>query len=56
MAGKLAIDGGKPVLDAKTIKPWPVLDERDREAVLRVLDGQYLCGGEAPEALALEEE
>ena len=56
MAEKLAIDGGKPVLDAKTIKPWPVLDERDRKAVLRVLDGEYLCGGEAPEALALEEE
>jgi perosamine synthetase len=56
MADKLAIDGGNPVLDAKTIKPWPVLDERDREAVLRVLDGEYLCGGEAPEALALEEE
>jgi len=56
MADKLAIDGGKPVLAASTIKPWPVLDERDREAVLRVLDGEYLCGGEAPEALALEEE
>ncbi len=56
MAGKLAIDGGKPVIDAKTIRPWPVLDERDRKAVLRVIMGEYLCGGEAPEALALEDE
>jgi dTDP-4-amino-4,6-dideoxygalactose transaminase len=56
MAEKLAIDGGKPVIDAATIKPWPVLDERDKQAVLRVLDGEYLCGGEAPEARALEEE
>jgi perosamine synthetase len=56
MAAKLAIDGGKPVLDGKAIKPWPVLDERDRQAVLRVLDGEFLCGGEAPEALALEQE
>ena len=54
MAEKLAIDGGKPVLDAGRIKPWPVLDERDREAVLRVLDGEFICGGEAPEAQALE--
>ncbi len=56
MAEKLAIDGGKPALDAGTIKPWPVLDERDKQAVLRVMDGEYLCGGEAPEAQALERE
>lgn len=55
MAAKLAIDGGKPVIDAATIKPWPDLDQRDRQAVLRVLDGEFLCGGEAPEAKALEQ-
>ncbi len=52
----LAIDGGVPVLDPKTIKPWPVIDGRDKQAVLRVLEGDYICGGEAPEARALEEE
>jgi perosamine synthetase len=56
MGEKLAIDGGNPVIDVSTIKPWPVIDERDKEAVLRVLDGQYICGGEAPEVRALEEE
>lgn len=56
MTVKLAIDGGKPVIDAATIKPWPVLDERDRQAVLRVLDGDFLSGGEAPEVNALEQE
>jgi perosamine synthetase len=56
MADKLAIDGGTPVLEAQAIKPWPLLDERDRRAIQRVMDGQYLCGGEAPEAKALEEE
>jgi perosamine synthetase len=56
MSEKLAIDGGRPVIDASTIKPWPVIDERDRKAVLRVLEGDYLCGGEGPEAVALEKE
>jgi perosamine synthetase len=56
MGEKLAIDGGKPVIDASTIKPWPVIDERDKKAVLRVLEGDYICGGEAPEVSALEGE
>ncbi|MBN1835335.1 MAG: DegT/DnrJ/EryC1/StrS family aminotransferase [Spirochaetales bacterium] len=56
MSERLAIDGGKPVVDPSTIKPWPVIDERDRTAVLRALEGDYLCGGEAPEARALEQE
>jgi perosamine synthetase len=56
MSEKLAIDGGTPVIDPATIKPWPVIDERDRQAVLRVLEGRYICGGEAPEVRALEEE
>ena len=33
--GTLAIDGGKPVVDAAEIKPWPILDERDRDAADR---------------------
>ncbi|MEW5814064.1 MAG: DegT/DnrJ/EryC1/StrS family aminotransferase [Spirochaetota bacterium] len=56
MGEKLAIDGGKPVLDPATIKPWPVIDERDKKAVLSVLESDYLCGGEAPEVKALEDE
>jgi dTDP-4-amino-4,6-dideoxygalactose transaminase len=56
MSEKLAIDGGKPVVDASTIKPWPVIDDRDKTAVLRALDSGYICGGEAPEVLALEKE
>jgi dTDP-4-amino-4,6-dideoxygalactose transaminase len=53
---KLAIDGGNAVVNADEIKPWPVLDERDREAVLRVFDNGYLCGPDAPEVKGLEEE
>ena len=56
MSEKLAIDGGKPVVDVSAIKPWPVLDERDRRAVLRVFENGYLCGSDAPEAMALEKE
>jgi len=53
---KLAIDGGKPVLRGEEVMPWPVLDERDREAVLRVFDNGYLCGPDAPEVRGLEAE
>ena len=53
---KLAIDGGKPVLSAEEVMPWPVLDERDRKAVLRVFDNGYLCGPDAPEVRGLEAE
>jgi len=56
MSDKLAIDGGSPVIDVKTIKPWPVINDDDKKAVLRVLEGDYICGGEAPEAMALEKE
>jgi len=56
MHGRLAIDGGIPVVDPGMIKPWPVLDSRDRQAVMRVLDGDYICGAEAPEVTGLERE
>ena len=56
MSEKIAIDGGRPAVDTKIIKPWPVLDERDREAVLKVFDNGFLCGSEAPEVKKLEEE
>jgi dTDP-4-amino-4,6-dideoxygalactose transaminase len=56
MKTRLAIAGGKPAVDADSIKPWPVLDKRDREAVLRVFENGYLCGPDAPEVKALEKE
>jgi perosamine synthetase len=56
MAEKLAIAGGTPVVDPSEIKPWPILDERDRSAVLRVFENGYLCGPDAPEVVGLESE
>ncbi len=56
MSSKLAIDGGEPVIDPSTIKPWPIIGEKEKQAVMRVLEGDYLCGGEAPEVKALEDE
>jgi dTDP-4-amino-4,6-dideoxygalactose transaminase len=56
MPDKLAIDGGKPVLDPATIEPWPILDKRDQDAVLRVFKNGYLCGPDAPEVRGLETE
>ncbi|HUU53277.1 MAG TPA: DegT/DnrJ/EryC1/StrS family aminotransferase [Armatimonadota bacterium] len=40
--GKLALTGGKPV---GAVKPaaWPVIDEEDRQAVLRVLESHEWC-------------
>ncbi len=56
MSEKLAIDGGKPVVGKGMIQPWPILDERDKEAVLRVFKNGYLCGPDAPEVQGLEKE
>jgi len=56
MSETLAIEGGRPVVDASEVQPWPILDDRDRQAVLRVFDSGYLCGAEAPEVTALENE
>ncbi len=56
MGEVLAIEGGKPAVEPGLIRPWPILDSRDKEAVLRVFENGYLCGGEAPEVLALEKE
>ena len=56
MADKLAIAGGRPIVDTKTIKSWPVITQADRDAVLKVLDSGIVGGGTAPEAVALEKE
>ncbi len=56
MSDRLAIDGGVPVVDADQIAPWPILDERDKAAVMRVFENGYLCGPDAPEVLGLENE
>jgi dTDP-4-amino-4,6-dideoxygalactose transaminase len=53
---KLAIDGGERTVPQGTIKPWPPVDDRDRQAVLRVFENQVLCGGGAPETVALQKE
>jgi dTDP-4-amino-4,6-dideoxygalactose transaminase len=38
------------------LKPWPPIDDRDRQAVQRVFDNQIVCGGGAPETVALQKE
>jgi len=53
---KLAIDGGRPVTSREAAKRWPVLDQTDRDAVLRVLDRGIVAGSGAPEARTLEKE
>ena len=52
----LAIEGGTPVVARDEVKPWPVLDERDRNGVLRVFENGFLCGPDAPEVTGLEKE
>ena len=39
MADKLAILGGAPVLPPGTIKPWPPIDDTDRQMVMASLEG-----------------
>jgi len=53
---KLAIDGGERTVPEGALKPWPPIDDRDRQAVLRVFDNKIVCGGGAPETVALQKE
>lgn len=53
---RLAIDGGKPVLDDTAKGSWPDIREEDRVAVQGVLERGILGGVGAPEMTALEEE
>lgn len=42
MSAKLAALGGTPVLEPKSIHPWPWITDEDREAVAAVLEGDDL--------------
>ncbi len=54
--GKLALTGGEPV-GAMKETGWPTVDEEDREAVLRVLEGREWCRlWDDPEGAKLEED
>ena len=54
--GRLAIDGGTPMIDEARHRSWPELTDDDRRAVGRVLDRGVLAGPNAPELRAFEEE
>ncbi|MFQ5898664.1 MAG: DegT/DnrJ/EryC1/StrS family aminotransferase [Candidatus Methylomirabilia bacterium] len=56
MDKQLALLGGAPVVPKGLARRWPVLDERDRAAVSRVIEWGVLCGAGAPELTALERE
>src|SRR5678815_1164709 len=53
---QLAIQGGTPVVPARSHVRWPVLGEEERRAVLKVLDRGVLSGQLAPEVRGLERE
>ena len=56
MSEKLALHGGSPAVPADLVDTrWPVIDETDREAVLRALDWPSHTAG-SPEVKALVEE
>lgn len=56
MPEKLAIDGGKPVIERHEIKNWPIITEDERRLVNEVLDSGIVSGGTAPQVTALEKE
>jgi dTDP-4-amino-4,6-dideoxygalactose transaminase len=53
---KLAIAGGRPVLQRNDYRNWPVLTADDRRLINEVLDSGIVAGGTAPQAAALEKE
>jgi dTDP-4-amino-4,6-dideoxygalactose transaminase len=54
ITGKLAVDGGPPIVDAADHAPWPDITDADRAEVLAVLDRGVLCGADAPAVAGLE--
>ena len=52
----LAMRGGKTAVSRDIAVRWPVIGAQEREAALRVLDSGVLCGANAPQIVALEEE
>jgi len=53
---ELALRGGKPAVSRERAVRWPVIGAQEREFALRVLDSGVLCGANAPQIKALEEE
>jgi perosamine synthetase len=51
----LVLNGGKKLVEKEHVK-WPQVTQRDREAVMRVLDRGVFWGTYAPEVRALEKE
>lgn len=56
MKGKLAIEGGIPVLTKKDYIDWPPVNKDCRIFVNQVLDSGIFAGGTAPQVTALEKE
>jgi perosamine synthetase len=54
--GKLAIDGGNPVLMRSDYANWPIIGDDDRRLINEVLDSGIVAGGTAPQVSALESE
>lgn len=50
----LAINGGRPILDSKSIKQWPIITREDKKAVIDVLNKGILWGENAPKTKELE--
>lgn len=56
MVDKLAIDGGRPLLNREDYQNWPVLTDDDRRLVNEVLDSGIVAGATGPQVVALENE
>jgi len=56
MAGKLAVNGGKPVVSPDMIKPWPWITEEDKRAIMQALEESTPWRYPFPQVTALEEE
>jgi dTDP-4-amino-4,6-dideoxygalactose transaminase len=52
----LAWFGAAPVIEKDSHHLWPIVEDEERAAVMRVLDRGILSGPFAPESMALEEE
>ena len=49
MADKLALFGGKPVLEGSVAEPWPQYDEAEQDALMEGEAGRAELGGKLDE-------
>ena len=55
-ADRIALFGGTPAVDRSVHRRWPIIEDAEKRAVMRVLDRGVLSGATAPESVRFEQD